>query len=72
MLLNWDKLQPQRTENIFAALTRVKPSHLLDTELFDFASLGGMTQSTGWLINEQGEETSKTIKEKPLIFFPKQ
>jgi len=39
MLSEWEKQQPGRSENIFRALTKVSPSHLADSELFDFASL---------------------------------
>jgi tRNA 2-thiocytidine biosynthesis protein TtcA len=36
MLRNWDRLHPGRLETIFRAVTDVVPSHLLDTDLFDF------------------------------------
>jgi tRNA 2-thiocytidine biosynthesis protein TtcA len=39
MLLEWQKRFPGRVENTFNALTRVTPSHLMDTSLFDFAAL---------------------------------
>jgi tRNA 2-thiocytidine biosynthesis protein TtcA len=39
MLQEWDKSHPGRVQNIFNAMTRVTPSHLLDKKLFDFASL---------------------------------
>ncbi len=39
MLIEWQKRYPGRVENTFNALTRVTPSHLLDADLFDFASL---------------------------------
>jgi len=35
----WERAFPGRIENIFNALSRVTPSHLLDRELFDFANL---------------------------------
>ncbi len=41
MLAGWELEQPGRTENIFRALTNVAPSHLADTNLFDFKSLSG-------------------------------
>ncbi|MBN9429732.1 MAG: tRNA 2-thiocytidine(32) synthetase TtcA [Burkholderiales bacterium] len=43
LMREWEKRFPGRVENIFASLTRVTPSHLLDRELFDFAGL----QATG-------------------------
>jgi tRNA 2-thiocytidine biosynthesis protein TtcA len=39
MLKQWDETSPGRVQNIFNALGRVTPSHLLDNGLFDFASL---------------------------------
>ena len=39
MLHAWEKIQPGRTENIFRSLQNVRPSHLLDRALFDFAGL---------------------------------
>lgn len=39
MIAEWDKRFPSRSWNVFGALSRVVPSHLLDTELFDFAGL---------------------------------
>ena len=39
MIDEWDKRHPGRIESIMRALTEVRPSHLLDRKLFDFASL---------------------------------
>ena len=39
MLIEWQKRFPGRVENIFNALARVTPSHLMDADLFDFAAL---------------------------------
>lgn len=39
MLRDWEKRFPGRIENMFRALGNVKPSHLMDTGLFDFAGL---------------------------------
>lgn len=39
MLSDWDKRFPGRIESMFSALQNVVPSHLADTELFDFAGL---------------------------------
>ncbi|HJP50913.1 MAG: tRNA 2-thiocytidine(32) synthetase TtcA [Pseudomonadales bacterium] len=36
MLKTWNKQQPGRLENIFRAMSNVVPSHLLDTNLYDF------------------------------------
>jgi tRNA 2-thiocytidine biosynthesis protein TtcA len=39
MLKEWDKAEPGRIASILRALTDVRPSHLLDRRLFDFANL---------------------------------
>lgn len=39
MLQAWEQEFPGRTEKIFRSLTNVAPSHLADTELYDFKSL---------------------------------
>lgn len=39
MLADWESEQPGRMQNIFKSLSRVTCSHLLDSELFDFANL---------------------------------
>ncbi len=40
MLAAWEKEDPGRSGRLFRSLQNVSPSHLADTELFDFASLG--------------------------------
>jgi tRNA 2-thiocytidine biosynthesis protein TtcA len=39
MLQTWDKQSPGRIETMFRSLQNVVPSHLADTEVFDFKSL---------------------------------
>lgn len=61
MLRQWEKQFPGRVENIFAALQNVAPSHLADTALFDFASLGAHNngQTPSWLVGESIEASVK-------------
>jgi tRNA 2-thiocytidine biosynthesis protein TtcA len=42
MLTGWEKEYPGRIEKIFRAITNVEPSHLADTELFDFKGLSSV------------------------------
>lgn len=39
MLIEWEKTQPGRSENIFRSIANIAPSQLADNELFDFKSL---------------------------------
>jgi len=39
MIQDWDRKYPGRSWNVFNALSRVVPSHLMDRDLFDFAGL---------------------------------
>jgi len=39
MLAEWEREAPNRVVSIFKSMQRVTPSHLLDTELFDFDAL---------------------------------
>jgi len=45
MIEEWDKRQPGRSWNVFAALGKVVPSHLMDGGLFDFVGLQPQTQA---------------------------
>ncbi|HBC7478825.1 TPA: tRNA 2-thiocytidine(32) synthetase TtcA [Proteus mirabilis] len=39
MLRDWDKRYPRRIETMFRATQNIVPSHLCDTQLFDFANI---------------------------------
>lgn len=49
MIEQWDKQFPSRSWNVFGALSRVVPTHLMDRNLFDFAGLkpDGQAQAHG-------------------------
>ena len=49
MLRDWEKRHPGRVESILRALSDVRPSHLMDRKLFDFAALrpGAATRLPG-------------------------
>ena len=47
MIAEWDKRYPGRSWNVFGALTRVVPSHLMDKELFDFTNLAATGVAKG-------------------------
>ena len=49
MLREWERRHPGRVESIARALTDIRPSHLLDRQLFDFAGLRptGIAQADG-------------------------
>jgi tRNA 2-thiocytidine biosynthesis protein TtcA len=55
MLNDWDKRFPGRIKNMFAALGRVTPSHLMDHQLFDFKNLKttGVPDAEGDVVFDQ-------------------
>ena len=57
MLQDWDRCTPGRVENVFRALQDVRPSHLADSKLFDFAALGARAgterAAAKWSLEEQ-------------------
>jgi tRNA 2-thiocytidine biosynthesis protein TtcA len=46
LLQTWEQEHPGRIETLFSSLQNVTPSHLADTQLFDFASLGNLRSHT--------------------------
>nr|WP_311195337.1 tRNA 2-thiocytidine(32) synthetase TtcA [Suttonella sp. R2A3] len=72
MLLSWEQSHPQRLNSLFAALCNVRPSHLLDRTLYDFANLGSDGTDVSWLVSEPREPVNTPTKsqEQPLIFHP--
>lgn len=60
MLAGWEREQPGRLENIFRSIQSVSPSHLADTDLFDFHSLSRLgpesaLNAKAWLIDGDRE-----------------
>jgi tRNA 2-thiocytidine biosynthesis protein TtcA len=58
MLNEWDAKHPGRVDNVFRALTDVRPSQLADAKLFDFASLGARgpaRAAAAWLLGDASE-----------------
>jgi len=58
MLSEWNKQNPGRTESIFSSIQNIVPSHLLDTDAFDFSHFGKsedeqVLSSEGWLLGSQ-------------------
>ncbi|MFO7640408.1 MAG: tRNA 2-thiocytidine(32) synthetase TtcA [Candidatus Competibacteraceae bacterium] len=74
LLRQWEKQFPGRVENIFAALQNVAPSHLADSSLFDFVTLGARNNGPvpGWLPggrddSEQEDEIVEAATTAPSV-----
>jgi tRNA 2-thiocytidine biosynthesis protein TtcA len=55
MLTEWERRNPGRIESILRALSQVRPSHLLDRRIFDFAGLAptGVADPEGdWAVDQ--------------------
>lgn len=60
MLMDWERKTPGRVDNVFRALTDVRPSQLADRNLFDFTGLGkraaeDSSTTSDWLAGELTE-----------------
>jgi len=58
MLIEWNKQYPGRVETIFTSIQNIVPSHLLDTDAFEFTHFGesqdGQSSSSeDWLLGSQ-------------------
>ncbi len=47
MLRDWEKKHPGRVENLFRSMHHIVPSHLMDSQAFDFQNLTVSTELTG-------------------------
>ena len=63
MLRDWEKRHPGRVENLFRSMHHIVPSHLMDSEAFDFKNLEISTELTGIAARSSGD---KAIDESEL------
>jgi tRNA 2-thiocytidine biosynthesis protein TtcA len=63
MLRDWEKKHPGRVENLFRSMHHIVPSHLMDSEAFDFKNLEISTELTGIAARSSGD---KAIDESEL------
>jgi tRNA 2-thiocytidine biosynthesis protein TtcA len=57
MMQDWDRRYPGRTESVFTAMQSVVPSHLADTDLFDFVGLAvGDAVAEGDIVFDREEQ----------------
>ena len=61
MLAAWEKEQPGRVNNIFRAITNIEPSHLADTDLYDFKGLSQANQTDEDPLFEAIEKETNTL-----------
>ncbi|HET9485478.1 MAG TPA: tRNA 2-thiocytidine(32) synthetase TtcA, partial [Xanthomonadales bacterium] len=68
-----EKKTPGRLDNVFRALTDVRPSQLADQKLFDFASLGARDCSApdagAWLLGD-ADDVGRTSPESHRVAEP--
>lgn len=65
MLQTWDKQFPGRIETLFSSLQNIVPSHLADTQLFDFSALrvGVIPEGGGDLAFDQAGLFAGSVKQ---------
>ena len=63
MLRDWEKKHPGRVENLFRSMHHIVPSHLMDSEAFDFQNLEISTELSGIAARSPGD---KAIDETDL------
>ncbi|QWD62658.1 tRNA 2-thiocytidine(32) synthetase TtcA [Polynucleobacter sp. MWH-UH25E] len=63
MLRDWEKKHPGRVENLFRSMHHIVPSHLMDSEAFDFKNLEISTELSGVAARSSGD---KAIDESEL------
>ena len=64
MLGEWERRHPGRIENVFRGLADVRPAHLADRDLFNFAALGAVAQqalsASDWLAGDHAAVAAQT------------
>ena len=55
MLREWEKKHPGRVENLFRSMHHIVPSHLMDSEAFDFKNLEISTELSGIASRSAGD-----------------
>ena len=63
MLHDWEKKHPGRVENLFRSMHHIVPSHLMDSEAFDFQNLEIFSELSGIAARSSGD---KAIDEAQL------
>ena len=56
MLRDWEKKYPGRVENLFRSMHHIVPSHLMDSQAFDFQNLTVSTELTGIAARSAGDK----------------
>ena len=56
MLRDWEKKHPGRVENLFRSMHHIVPSHLMDSQAFDFQNLTVSTELTGIAARSAGDK----------------
>jgi tRNA 2-thiocytidine biosynthesis protein TtcA len=64
MIEDWDKKFPGRVETMFRSLQNVVPSHLADTNLFDFVSLDATSRSDWDSLGDTAFDVDSEIEAK--------
>lgn len=76
MLRQWDKQFPGRVDNLFKAMSNIVPSHMMDRNLFPFATLQatGVPDANGDRAFDEDEScaapTITSTDSSPLVFQP--
>jgi len=72
MIRDWDKKFPGRVENMFTAMSKVVPSHLMDRNLFPFTTLKatGLPDATGDIAFDADEGCGAPMPSSSQVLIP--